>query len=298
MGLALSTGPHLRDKENVPRIMLDVVIALLPAIVAAVIFFGMRSLLLVLVSVLAAVCTEAVCKLMRRQKSTIFDGSAVVTGILLVLCVPPNLPLWMAALGSMLAIAVAKETFGGLGFNIFNPALVGRAFLLASYPVAMTTWSRPFEPLANTTATPLGLLHEGINQGLPRLIDLFLGNRAGSLGEISVLALLLGAGYLFIRKVIDWRIPCAYIGTVALMSWLFGQDPLFQIMAGGLILGAFFMATDYTTSPMTPKGKWIFGLGAGILTVVIRLWGGYPEGVCYAILIMNSVTPLLDKIKR
>ncbi|MBU0581259.1 MAG: RnfABCDGE type electron transport complex subunit D, partial [Candidatus Margulisbacteria bacterium] len=246
--------------------------------------------------IITAVMTEILCKALRRKKATIHDGSAIVTGLLLAMVVPPTLPFWMIALGSFISIAIAKEAFGGLGFNIFNPALVGRAFLLASYPVMMTTWQLPFQTA--TGATPLGILKEGLTESLPTIKQLFLGNIGGSLGETSALALLIGAGYLLYRKVIDWRIPVSYIGSVALLSFIFGQDPLFHILAGGLILGAFFMATDYVTSPMTPKGKLIFGVGAGVLVVVIRIWGGYPEGVCYSILLMNSVTPLLDKIKR
>ncbi|MFC1517134.1 RnfABCDGE type electron transport complex subunit D [Candidatus Margulisiibacteriota bacterium] len=300
MGLVLSSGPHLRDKDSTEQIMRDVLLALVPAFVASVIFFGLRSILLVIVSVFFAVLTGMICDVMRRRKSTIHDGSAVLTGVLLALTCPPGLPLWMVALGSFVGLAIAKEAFGGLGFNIFNPALVGRAFLLASYPVAMTTWNMPGQAIiaANTGATPLGMIAESTFDKLPVLKDLILGNIGGSLGETSALALLIGAAYLIYKKIIDWRIPASYIGTVAILSFVFGQDPMFHIFAGGLILGAFFMATDYVTSPMTTSGKLIFGLGAGILVVVIRLWGGYPEGVCYSILLMNAVTPLLDKLKK
>lgn len=294
MGLVLSTGPHLRDNESTKRIMYDVVFALIPALIASIIFFGWNALLIIVVSVISAILTQVLC-LKLRGKKVKADGSALVTGILMAMCLPPAIPLWMVALGAFVAIAIAKEAFGGLGFNIFNPALVGRAFLLASYPIAMTTWRVPFK--ATTGATPLGMLQEGSVAGLSTIKELFLGTIGGSIGETSALALLIGAAYLLFRKVIDWRIPVAYIGTVALLSFVFGQDPLFHIFAGGLILGAFFMATDYVTTPMTTKGKLIFGIGAGVLVVVIRLWGGYPEGVCYSILLMNAVTPLLDKIK-
>lgn len=297
MGIVVSTGPHLRAADSVPQIMCDVLIALTPAVIGSVFFFGPRAILLISVSVLSAMATELICKKMRGHKSSLSDGSAALTGVLLALCVPPSLPFWMAGIGSFIAIAVAKEAFGGLGFNIFNPAHVGRAFLLASYPVAMTTWHQPFTNLAVTTATPLGMMKEHAVQNMPMLYDLLVGNRAGSLGETSVLLLLIGAAYLMYKKIIDWRIPFPYIGTVALLMLLFGQDPLVQICSGGLILGAFFMATDYVTSPMTTIGKVLFGIGAGIIVVVIRLWGGYPEGVCYSILIMNAVTPLLDKVR-
>jgi electron transport complex protein RnfD len=296
MGLIVSTGPHLRDKDNVPQIMRDVLLALLPAVVGSVIFFGLRALFLCLISMLTAMLTEFLCKKMRGQKSTLTDGSAALTGLLLAMCVPPSLPYWMAALGCVVAIGVAKEAFGGLGFNIFNPAHVGRAFLLAAYPVAMTTWHQPFTNLTVTTATPLNIIKEKLVVEFPSLWNLFLGNRAGSLGETSALLLLIGAAYLFYKKIIDWRIPFVYIGTVALLMFVFRQDPLIQVLSGGLLIGAFFMATDYVTSPITTWGKIGFGIGAGLLVVVIRLWGGYPEGVCYSILVMNAFTPLLDKL--
>ncbi len=278
--------------------MREVVLALSPAVFASIIFFGIRAALLILSCVAAAMLTEFICKKMRRQKSTLSDGSAALTGLLLAMCVPASLPFWMGALGAVIAIAIAKEAFGGLGFNIFNPAHVGRAFLLASYPVAMTTWHKPFTDLMVTTATPLAIMKEHLAVQLPTLSSMFWGNIAGSLGETSAFALLLGAAYLMVRKIIDWRIPLSYIGTVVVLAMIFGQNPLFHVLAGGLILGAFFMATDYVTSPISSRGKILFGIGAGVLVITIRLWGGYPEGVCYSILLMNAVTPLLDKIKN
>jgi electron transport complex protein RnfD len=274
--------------------MRDVLIALLPAVAASIIFFGWRAILLQVVAIFSAVLAEYCCQKIMRRKITIGDLSAVVTGLLLALCVSAAMPWWAVSLGSIFAIVVAKMLFGGLGFNIFNPALIGRAFLLASYPVFMTTWLKPFDTL--TGATPLAVLKEHSGE-IPGLLNLFFGSVGGSLGETSALAILLGAGYLFFRKVIDWRIPGVYLFTVVLFALLTGQAPLFHLLAGGLLYGAFFMATDYTTSPMSTKGKLIFGAGCGIVTMVIRLYGGYPEGVCYSILFMNMFVPLLDRIK-
>jgi electron transport complex protein RnfD len=287
--------------------MRDVLIALIPAWLAAVFFFGWRAVWLTAVCVGAAVLTEYLAALFFRRKNYLNDLSAVVTGLLLAFVLPPTLPLWAAAWGAVFAILVVKELFGGLGHNIFNPALSGRAFLLASFPLFMTSWTRPFDVL--TTATPLALaktgqlldtvtsaaVQTGAVESVVHYWDLFWGNIAGSLGETSALALLLGAAYLLCRRVIDWRIPLGYLGTVALFMFLAGEDAVFHLLAGGLLLGAFFMATDYTTSPMTRRGKWIFATGCGILTSVIRLWGGYPEGVCYSILIMNMFVPLIDR---
>ncbi|GBR75920.1 electron transport complex protein RnfD [Candidatus Termititenax persephonae] len=288
--------------------MRDVLIALLPAGLASLVFFGWRAVWLIGVCVGAAVLTEYLAAQFFKKKNYLNDCSAVVTGVLLAFVLPPSLPLWMAALGAVFAILLVKELFGGLGHNIFNPALGGRAFLLASFPVWLTTWTRPFD--AVTTATPLALAKSGqLLDAVSRATvqasaagqavnywDLFLGNVAGSLGETSALALLLGAAYLLYRQVIDWRIPLGYLGTVALFMFFAHENVAFHLLAGGLLLGAFFMATDYTTSPMTRRGKWIFAIGCGILTSVIRLWGGYPEGVCYSILIMNMFVPLLDRL--
>jgi electron transport complex protein RnfD len=275
-----------------PVLMRAVLIALTPAWLASVIFFGWSAVWLTAVCVGAAVLTEYLAALFFRKKNSLHDLSATVTGLLLALVLPPALPLWLAALGAAFAVLITKELFGGLGHNIFNPALSGRAFLLASFPVLMTSWRAPFD--AVTSATPLALAGSGAV--IANYQDLFLGNVAGSLGETSALALLLGAAYLLCRRVIDWRIPLGYLGTVALFMFLAGKDVTFHLLAGGLLLGAFFMATDYTTSPMTRRGKWIFAIGCGILTSVIRLWGGYPEGVCYAILIMNMFVPLIDRL--
>lgn len=301
----VSVWPHLKEKQNTRAIMRDVLIGCLPMVLTGIYFFGLPSAWLILTCVITAVFSEFLWQLLMRQRLTVGDLSGAVTGILLAFCLPPTLPLWMAAIGSIFAIVIVKQFFGGLGYNIFNPALAARAVLLASWPVAMTTWLKPLGQFtwtwpakidAVTSATPLGLLKlgENLNQ-IPSYWNLFIGNIGGSLGETSALAILIGAAYLFYKKVIDVWIPLSYLGTVAILSLILGQDPLFHLLVGGLFLGAFFMATDYVTSPLTKKGKLIFGFGAGILTVLIRLYGGYPEGVCYAILIMNLLTPLIDR---
>lgn len=307
--LTVSSSPHIRSKESVSRIMLDVVLALIPAAIAAVINFGWRVVLVMGVSVLAAVATEALIQKFMKKPVTIKDFSAVVTGVLLAYNLPPTIPLWIVVVGSIIAIALVKQIFGGLGQNFMNPALAARAILLAAWPVEMTTWKLPnVDAITNATsgATPLAILKsgDGVWAELPSLLDLFIGRIGGSIGEVSALALLLGAAYLFYRRIINWRIPVTYIATVALLTWIFGKDGLFtgqgiyHVFAGGLLLGAFFMATDYSTSPVTPKGQIIMGIGCGILTAVIRLVGGYPGGVSYSILIMNIATPLIERYTR
>lgn len=289
----VSASPHIKTRETIVSVMRDVLIALSPAVLAAVYFFRMRAFLVILVSVASALLAEYCAQRIMKVESSIFDGSAAITGLLLAFVVPPGIPLWMAGLGAAIAIVLGKQIFGGLGANPFNPALVGRAVLMASWPVAMTTWVKPFD--AVTTATPLAITKMSLGLQLPSYWELFIGNRAGCIGETSVFALLIGAVYLLYKKQISWHIPVTFIGTVGLSSVLFGRDPIFQIMAGGLILGAFFMATDMVTSPMTAKGKIAFGIGCGIMTVLIRFKGGFPEGVCYSILILNMLTPLIDK---
>jgi electron transport complex protein RnfD len=328
--LAITPSPHLREGMNIKGVMYAVVVALIPSIIGSVYFFGLRALLIIVLASVAAITTEAALQKATRRKITVADGSALITGILLAYNVPPGVPYWLPVVGSVFAIAVAKIPFGGLGYNPLNPALAGRAFLLASWPVYMTAaWTAPSRGSlsgidAITTATPLGvlkyargLLNSPIAEEASRaniylgelysgasLRNLFFGNVGGCVGETSALLLLVGAGYLFVRKIICWRIPATYIGTVALMSWMFGGKgvfggyPLFHILSGGLILGAFFMATDMVTSPVTSRGKLIFGVGCGVLTSIIRLWGGYPEGVSYSILIMNVTVPLIDRYTR
>jgi electron transport complex protein RnfD len=286
--------------------MWTVVTALLPAAVAGVVLFGRPALVVIISSILAAVLAEALSQLAMGRRITAHDGSAVVTGLLLALSVPPELPWWMAAFGAAFAIIIAKQVFGGLGHNVFNPALAGRAFLLASWPSAMMTWKWPAGSLswaggsadAVAGATVLEMAKRGLFARYGISIpysQLFMGNIAGSLGETSALALLIGAVFLLAFRVIDWRIPLGYLGTLAALALLAGQDPVLHLLSGGVLLGAFFMATDYVTTPVTPGGRFFFGLGCGVLTFLIRLYGGYPEGVTYAILLMNAAAPLLEK---
>lgn len=295
--LKVSSSPHIRTTDSVQRIMLDVIIALIPAIVFSVVYFGIRALLVIGVSVLAAVAAEACVQKALKRRVTIYDFSAVVTGILLAFNVPSTMPLWQVAVGSVFAIVVVKQVFGGLGQNFINPALAGRAMLLASWGQNMSRFATPFQPDVISGPTPLS------GGEFPTLMDMFLGKMPGVLGEVSTLALLLGAAYLLVRGVIRIRIPAVMIGSFVVFMSLFGmitgevsleQIPQ-QVLAGGLILGAFFMATDYATAPMTAQGQLIFACGAGLLTALIRSFGGYPEGVSYAILLMNVCTPLIDK---
>ena len=294
----MSSSPHVRSPESTRRIMLDVIIALLPATACGIYFFGLHSLWVVLASVAAAIAAEAVLQLIMKRKITALDGSAALTGLLLALNLPPAVPVWIPIIGSAFAIAIVKQVFGGLGHNFVNPALAARAFLVVSWPTLLTTWTMPAD--AVSTATPLTALKLGGAELSPYL-DMAVGNIGGCIGETSAIALLLGGLYLLARRVIDWRIPSVYIATVALFTWvagpegLFTGDALYHILGGGLMLGAIFMATDYTTSPMSGNGKIVFALGCGILTSVIRLWGGYPEGVSYSILLMNLVVPLINK---
>lgn len=308
--LYVSGSPHLHNKESVSRIMWMVVISLLPAGLAGILIFGIRALWVVVLAVLSAIAAEAALQKITKKKVTIFDGSAFITGLLLAYNLPPNVPFWLPVAGSFFAIFISKYTFGGLGKNIFNPALAGRAFLMASWPKYMTSFSQPLPAGAGLNydaiaqATPLTLLKgEKLFERISYL-DLFFGKRGGCIGEVCILALLIGAAFLLIRGYISWHIPVSYIITTALLTYifgpsgLFGGDWLFHILSGGLILGAFFMATDYVTSPLTFKGQLVFGIGCGLFTAIIRLWGGYPEGVSYAILIMNAVVPLIDRYLR
>lgn len=295
----LSSPPHVRSVETTGRIMRDVLIALLPATVLGIWFFGLSALAVVLSSVAVAVGTEALLQFLMKKKVTVSDGSAAVTGLLLALNLPSSVPIYIPIIGSIFAIAIVKQCFGGIGYNFVNPALAARAFLLASWPTAMTAWTLPAD--AVSAATPLAAIKVA-GAGAPSpYLDMFLGNVGGCIGETSALALIIGGLYLVARRVIDPRIPIVYIATVAVFTWVAGPDGLFtgdalyHMLAGGLMLGAFFMATDYTTSPMSGTGKIVFALGCGVLTSVIRLWGGYPEGVSYSILLMNLVVPLIDR---
>jgi electron transport complex protein RnfD len=309
MNLIMSAGPHFVAGRDIRKTMAMVIVALLPALAGGVYFFGLRALLLTAVSVVSAVVAEYLFRKVLRREPHIEDLSAVVTGLLLALIVPISSPLWMIAVGSAFAIIVAKELFGGLGGNFANPALVGRAVLLMSWPAFMTRWSQSLHVSvldATTTATPLAIIKAGgaltdvmksigASSRSALYLQMFLGNRAGCIGETSALLLLLGAAFLVAIHVIDLRTPVAMIGTTFVVSWLFGRDPLFSVLAGGVLLGALFMATDYVTTPVTPIGKWAFGIGAGLTTVLIRQLGNFPEGVTYGILLMNVIAPYLDK---
>ncbi|MBR5912639.1 MAG: RnfABCDGE type electron transport complex subunit D [Bacteroidales bacterium] len=308
----ISGSPHVHSTENTQKIMYRVLLALVPALLVAIYYFGWYALRLTLVSVAACMLTEwLIQKFLIKGPLTINDGSAALTGLLLAFNVPANLPIWMAIVGSIVAIGVGKMAFGGLGKNPFNPALVGRVFMLVSFPTAMTTWPQAapifkagFFTDAVTGPTPLGLLKEGGAASLDhaQFIDMVLGNRGGAFGEVCAIALLLGAIYLIARKVIDIATPLSILLTVLVFTgifWLINPAtfiaPWYHIVYGGLLLGAFFMATDMVTTPMTLQGKLLFGFGVGVITVVIRLWGAYPEGVSFAILIMNAFTPLINK---
>lgn len=295
----VSSSPHVRSGESVHSVMRDVVIALTPAMLYSFYVFGLRAFLLTAVAILSAVGTEAVIQKMRGKKVTISDMSAVITGLLLAMNMPSSAPLWMVVVGSIFAIAIVKHAFGGLGHNFMNPALAARAFLVASWPTAMTAgWPQPFSDTL-TGATPMALLKSGELTELPSMFDAFMGNIGGSLGETSALLLIIGGLYLVYRGVISIRIPAIYIGTVAVLTFVFsgfsGFETMYSLVAGGLMLGAFFMATDYASSPITPKGQIIYALGCGIITTVIRFYGGYPEGVSYSILLMNVATPIIER---
>ena len=304
--LIVSSSPHIRTPRDTRVIMLDVIIALMPALVMSVIMFGVGPLVITAVSVVSCVVFEFAYRKLLKKPGGVGDLSAVVTGILLAYCMPPTMDnWWLAIIGAFFAIVVVKQLFGGIGKNILNPALAGRAFLLISYAVRMTTWAptRFMQVDAATAATPLASLHASklVDGELNALLDMFIGNIGGCIGEVSALALLLGGAWLVYRKVINLRIPVMYVGTVAVLTLIFprGNNALYwmlqNVLSGGLLLGAIFMATDYCTSPVTPNGQLIFGVGCGLLTVLIRYFGGYPEGVSFAILIMNCCTWLIDQ---
>lgn len=299
--LVVSPSPHIHTANSTTRIMLDVILAMVPAIVAGVVFFGPSTLLVEAVAVASCVIFEWLTRLVMKRANTISDLSAVVTGLLLAFNMPPTIPLWIVVVGSFFAIVIAKQLFGGIGQNFANPAIVGRIVLFISFGTQMTNWVAPMSWMDSTDAvasvTPLAMGVEYSNT-----MDLFLGRVGGCIGEISALALLLGGAYLVLRKVINPVIPVVFIGTVFVCTWLFSGDlgnfvtPLNSILAGGVMLGAIFMATDYSTSPTTTTGKLIFAFGCGLITVLIRMFGSYPEGVSFSILIMNLLTPLLDRI--
>jgi len=310
--LTVSPSPHVHSGESTQKIMYRVVFAMIPALAWSIFVFGFDALRATLIAVAACIAVEyLIQKYLLKVTPSVTDGSALITGILLAFNVPSNLPWWIIIIGAVAAMGIGKLSFGGLGNNVFNPALVGRVFLLISFPVQMTSW--PVNKQAGidalTTATPLGLLKEGVKNGtpisdiasLPHLNDMLLGNIGGSLGEISAVLLILGGIYMLWKKVITWHIPVSILLTVAVISGIFWRinpemyvNPMYHILTGGLMLGAIFMATDMVTSPMTAKGQIIYGIGIGIITISIRLFGAYPEGISFAILIMNAVTPLLN----
>lgn len=323
--LIVSSPPYLKTGEAAHCLMFDVLIASLPIIGMSTFFFGPRALWIIFLSVSTAILTESLIQILFKTPGfrfkpflynfitnddiTILDGSALVTGLLLAFTLPPGSPFWIPVVGAFVAIAVGKQVFGGIGYNIFNPALVGRAFLLAAWPAQTTSWTAPINwgwwarslslhpdtwlVDGVSTATPLSLL--GLQNQMTPLFHLIVGNTAGSLGETSAMAILLGAAYLLYKGTISWHIPTSYIGTVFLLSFVLGVNPVFHVFAGGLLLGAFFMATDVVTSPVTKWGRLLFGVGAGVVTLLIRIYGAYPEGVCYSILLMNGLTPLIDR---
>ncbi len=293
--LSVSVSPHIRAADDTHTIMRDVLIALLPALVASVLIFGTRSLAVIAVCVASAVISEWIYEKILKKPSTISDLSAAVTGVLLACNLPVGIPLWQAVFGAAVAIIVVKQLFGGLGQNFANPAITARIVMLLAFSGTMTKWSFPD---AVSTATPLVILKGESDAALPSLLNLFLGVRGGCLGETSALALIIGAAYLLCRRVISWHTPVAFIGTVFLLTALLGKEPVYQLLSGGLLLGAFFMATDYSTTPSTNKGRVLFGIGCGLITVLIRVWGNYPEGVSFSILLMNIITPHIDRLCR
>lgn len=296
--LIVSPSPHDENYMKTSEIMFNVCMALVPALAVGCYVFGWRSLLLTAVCISCCVVFEWLSRKIMKRENTVNDLSAVVTGLILAMNLPPTLPLWMAVIGSFVAIVIVKQLFGGLGQNFANPAITARIVLMVSFPAAMTNWVNPFYwkiPDAVAGATPLAL---GENDILPSYLDLFLGNTGGCMGETSALALLIGGIYLMMRKIINPAAPLTFIGTVAVLSLIFGDNPLYQILSGGLFLGAFFMATDYATTPITTKGKIIFGIGCGIITFIIRHFGSYPEGVSFSILLMNILTPYIEQVTR
>lgn len=302
--LLVTASPHVRSDRTVKKDMLDVIIALIPAGIASVYFFGYRALVLILASVLTCVLSEYIFNKVTKRKQSIKDLSAVVTGLLLAYNVPFTLPVWQMVIGAMFAIIVAKMFFGGIGQNIVNPALAARAFLMASWSSTMTQFVPPHRVATLKSVKDVSMLTGATPLMDPKsysTMDLFLGNIPGCLGEVSSLAILIGACYLLVRKVIHIRIPLTYILTSVVLIGIFGegfQNSLTTVLSGGMLLGAFFMATDYTTTPVTIKGQYVFAIGAGILTAVIRVFGGYPEGVSYSILLMNLVVPIIETYTR
>lgn len=295
--MIVSVNPHIYAKDTTQTIMRDVLIALFPAVIASIVFFGVKALLVEVVCVATAMLCEWAFEKITKKPCTVMDLSAAVTGLILALNLPVDIPVWQAMFGSFVAVIVVKQFFGGIGQNFANPAITARVIMLVAFSGAMTSWAVPAFADATSAATPLAVIAGGEGQ-LPSLLQMFLGARGGSMGETSCLALLLGGIYLIYRRVISWHTPVAFMGTVLVLTALLGEQPLYQVMAGGLFLGAIFMATDYTTSPPTPAGKLIFGVGCGLITVLIRVWGNYPEGVSFSILLMNILNPYISDWTR
>lgn len=310
--LIISPSPHVHSSDSVRRNMYGVIIALMPALAASLWFFGTEALFVILTSIASCVIIEfLIQKFILKVSTTISDGSAALTGLILAFNLPSNLPLWIVIIGALVSIGVAKMTFGGLGQNIVNPAILGRVFLLVSFPAQMNSWPNPNAIDGSTGPTPLGIMKEGLKSGksvseimdtLPSNVDMLMGQIGGSLGEVAAICLIVGFVYMLIRRIITWHIPVSIIGSIAILSgilYMFNSEtyasPIFHILTGGALFGAIFMATDYVTSPMTPNGMIIYGIGIGVITIIIRTFGSYPEGMSFAILIMNIVTPLINK---
>lgn len=295
MSVIVTNSPHIKDSKATKNIMLHVILALLPASLFATFFFGIQAFLVILSSMAFAILIEFAINKFKKEAITIYDGSAALTGLILALTLPATTPIWMVFIGNLIAIGIAKHTFGGLGHNIFNPAAVGRAFLAVSYPITMTTWILPsswFTTSAVTTATALAKESPYIVE----IYQLFIGNVPGCLGETSAFALLLGAGWLFYKKILDWKIPVSFLTTILIFSLIAGVNPFFHLFSGGIMLGGLFMLTDYVTSPVTKHGRIFFGIGAGLITMSIRLFSNLPEGMVFSIILMNIPVPLLDKL--
>jgi Na+-translocating ferredoxin:NAD+ oxidoreductase subunit D len=297
MKAIVTSSPHIRDPKNISQIMRHVIYALLPATFIGLFLFGLPAILVTFTSVGSAMGIEYIINRMKKEPTTILDGSAALTGLLLALTLPPSTPLWVVIIGNLVAIGLAKHTFGGLTHNIFNPALTGRLFLMVAYPVTLTTWHEPsswFHFSNITAASPLSIttnVSEILGYG-----QFFLRSTSGSIGEMSTLAILLGAAWLFYKKIIGWRIPFSFIGSLTIFSLLFGENPLFHVFTGGALFGAFFMITDYTTSPTSKWGRIFYGILIGFMVMAIRLWNHLPEGVAFSILLANAIVPLIDQI--
>lgn len=302
--LIMSSSPHIHTNSTITKIMLDVIIALVPSALMGVYFFGFRAALVIAVAVISSVAAEWIFEKITKRRNTVGDLSAVVTGLLIALNMPPHIHLWMVAVGSVFAIIIVKQMFGGLGKNFVNPALAARCFMLIAWTGAMTAFHEPFTD-AVSSATPLALMRDSVfiphPDGLPTIFQCFIGFKAGTIGEVSAVALIIGFAYLLLKRVVSIKIPLAYLLSFAVLTFFFGKEIMnvqylaYQLLTGGLLLGAFFMATDYTTTPTTSKGMIIFGAGCGMLTFLIRRFGGYPEGVSFSILLMNLASPLIER---